>query len=205
MMNFESKCHMKSAFVLLLLLPTVINSYSQPDTTLPVKIELGVLKSDTLNMHRFPWEWLIRRENLTVTTDSVRVKSFDIEISIKNTSKDSIAIVMMSCSWDESFDVNNDYMYIRGWDCSKNIPTAYQFKGGETKKLYATLDKSIKFDYACKSCYYPGPAPTTKLGLIVTKLSYTSKLYIFTLSDFEPLDKSAWRVIWSSPLYLFGK
>ena len=111
----------------------------------------------------------------------------------------------MSCSWNDGFEVNNDYMHIRGWDCDANSPSPFKFKGGETKTFKATLLKSIKFDYPCRYCVYGYQVLTTKLGLIVTNVSYTPKLNISTQNVFEPVDRSAWKIIWSNPLYLFGE
>jgi hypothetical protein len=151
------------------------------------------------------WADAIKRGTYHITTDSVKSKTFDVELSIKNTSQDSIVIWLMSCSWDDDFEVNNDYMHIRGWSCDSNSPLPFAFKGGETKPFNCTLVKSIKFDYPCEHCVYGYQVLTTRLGLVVTRVNHTAKLHIFTKNGFEPTDKSEWRIIWSNPLYLFGK
>ena len=196
---------MKSILILTVLLSIVINSYCQSDTTLPVRIELKLIKSDTLTVSKNGWAEAIERHIYYVTTDSVKLKTFDIEVSIKNTSQDSIIIWLMSCSWTDDFEINNDYMHIQGWNCDRNSPDPFIFKGGETKTFKATLEKSIKFDYPCQYCIYGYQVLTTKLGLIVTNVRYTPKLNISTQNVFQPVDRSIWRIIWSNPLYLFGE
>ena len=196
---------MKILLILSIVILTSIYSYCQSDTTLPVKIELKLIKADTVTLGKNLWADQIKRHIIEVTTDSVKEKTFDIEISIENTSQDSIIIWLMSCSWNDGFEVNNDYMYILPWACDLNSPIPFEFKGGETKTFKATLEKSIKFDYPCQYCIYGYQVLTTKLGLIVTNVRYTPKLYISTKNVFDPMDKSKWRIIWSNPLYLFGE
>ncbi len=188
-----------------MLLSSLITSYCQSDTNLPVKIDLKLIKSDTLTVSKNEWVDEIKRYNYEVTTDSVKIKTFDIEVSIKNTSQDSIVIWLMSCSWNDDFEINNEYMYINGWDCDANRPSPFKFKSGETKTFKATLEKSIKFDYPCQNCIYGYQELTTRLGLIVTHVRYIPKLVMSTKNVFAPIDKSAWRIIWSNPLYLFGE
>ena len=196
---------MKTIFIITACLFLGIHSYCQSDTTLPIRIELKLLKSDTLTFSKSGWAEAIKRGTYEVATDSIKLKTFDIEISIKNTSQDSIAIWLMTCSWNDGFEVNNDYIHIQGWGCDANFPTPYKFKGGETKTFKATLEKSIKFDYPCRGCVYGYQVLTTKLGLIVTDVRYTPKLNISTQNVFDPVDRSKWRIVWSNPLYLFGK
>lgn len=197
---------MKSLFILIFLLFVVIDSYCQSGTTLPVKIELKLIKSDTAYVSKKAYEIAdyLKRNNIKVPSESVVMKSFDTEMTISNTSKDSIFISLMTCSWDDNFLVNNDYMFMRGWGCDHNFPDFVGFKAGESKVFKITLDKSIKFDYPGGNVYFPEEL-TTKLGLIVTKVTYEPKPYIFTQDPFTPIDRSSWSIIWSNPLYLFGE
>ena len=199
---------MKSLLIVAVFLFFAADSYCLSDTTIPLKIELKLIKSDTITFHKNRWANAIKNGTYEVTTDSVKLKTFDVEISIKNTSNDSILLWLMSCSWYDGFQVNNDYMYIRGWSCDGNSPYAFKFKGGETKTFQATLEKSIKFDYPCRHCIYGYQTLTTKLGLIVTDVRFIPKLNMLSISTqnvFEPVDRSMWKFIWSDPLYLFGK
>jgi len=168
---------------------------------------LTLLKSDTFSVSKKASAIAdyIKRYNVVILDDSVKRKSFDIEITISNTSQDSIFIWLMTCSWDDNFLVNNDYMFMRGWGCDHNFSSPVGFKAGESKVYKMTLDKSIKFDYPGDDIY-GYQVLTTKLGLIVTKVTtYKSKLNIFTQDVFTPVDRSAWRIVWSNPLYLFGE
>jgi len=62
---------------------------------------------------------------------------------------------------------NNNYIYIKGRDCDKNIPNLVEIKPGERKLYNTTLIKSINFDYPYKYCVYGKQVETTKFGLIV--------------------------------------
>ncbi len=45
----------------------------------------------------------------------------------------------MSCSWDENFIVNNNYISLRGHDCNKNFLTLLSSNQGKAKRLQAPL------------------------------------------------------------------
>ena len=197
---------MKSILVITILLSFFIKSYCQSaDSTLPVKIELKLISSYTTYVSKTEIPDYLKRYYTEILGDSVARKSFDIEMSISNTSKDSIFISLMNCSWGWGFLVNNNYMFMRGYNCDRNFPEFVKFKAGEAKVYKLTLDRDISF-------YCPGDDEifpitlTTRLGLIVTKAIYKpNKLFIFTHDPFTPIDKSTWRVIWSTPLYLIGE
>jgi hypothetical protein len=144
----------------------------------------------------------VRDYGYEITSDSVREKRFDIDVTIKNKSTKTVFIWLMSCSWEDNFLVNNNYMFIRGHECNKNIPTIVEIKAGESKVYTLTLIKSIKFDYPCKYCVYGKQVETTKLGLIVIN-DINKREYIDYRLFME--DKSKWTIIWSNPLYLLGK
>ena len=102
---------MKSVRILIILLSLVTNSYCQSaDSTLPVKIELKLIKSDTVYVSKKAdaMAYYLKRKNITIKGDSVVMKSFDIEMTLSNTSQDSIFISLMTCSWWDEFLVNND-------------------------------------------------------------------------------------------------
>jgi hypothetical protein len=111
-------------------------------------------------------------------------------------------IWLMSCSWEDNFLVNNNYIFIAGHDCTKNIPTIIEIKPRETKLYNTTLIKSIKFEYPCRNCIYGHQVESTKLGLIVIS-DITKREYIDYTLTME--DKSKWKIIWSNPLSLLGK
>lgn len=148
------------------------------------------------------YEVMYRDENLDIKKDSVSEKRFDIDLTIKNTSTKSIFIWLMSCSWENNFLVNNNYVFVEGHDCTKNIPIIVEIKPGENKLYNTTLIKSIKFDYPCKYCVYGLQVETTKLGLVVIS-DITKREHIDYIVNME--DKSKWKIFWSNPLYLLGK
>jgi len=148
------------------------------------------------------YEVIYRYENLDITKDSVSEKRFDIDLTITNTSSKSIFIWLMSCSWEDNFLVNNNYIFIAGHDCTKNIPTIVEIKPNETKLYNTTLIKSIKFEYPCRNCIYGRQVETTKLGLVLIS-DITKREYIDYMLNME--DKSKWKIIWSTPLSLLGK
>src|SRR4051794_14802114 len=126
---------MKSIFILIILSSIVINSYCQSDTTLPVKIELKLIKSDTVYVSKKAnaMAAYLKENDIKVLGNSVVKKSFDIEMTISNTSQDSIFISLMTCSWYNNFLVNNDYMFMHGWGCDANFLDFVAFKAGESK------------------------------------------------------------------------
>ena len=87
---------------------------------------------------------LMRGHNYYVKGDSVKQAFFNISLTIKNTSDTIISIALMSCSWQDNFIVNNDYIYILGEDCDNNFPTGVEFKPGESK-VYKTHLCAIQF------------------------------------------------------------
>jgi hypothetical protein len=138
-----------------------------------------------------------------VKSDSIKQKYFDFSLEIKNTSNDTIQIWLMTCSWENNFIVNNNYMTILGNECDSNFPTVIEFKPGESKVYTNTLIKSLKFDYPCDGCAWP-QVEETKLGLIIVdnifKNTFGTLGYLLAMDD-----KSKWRVVWSNPLYLMTK
>jgi hypothetical protein len=115
-----------------------------------------------------------------------------------------VYIYLMSCSWEENFLINNNYINFKGHDCDKNIPTIVEIKPSETKTYNTTLVKSIKFDYSPQYCVYGKQVETTKLGLIIINDLFLKNITSF---DYDLLmeDMSKWTIIWSNPLYLLGK
>jgi hypothetical protein len=107
----------------------------------------------------------------------------------------------MTCSWQDNFIVNNNYIFIEGEECDHNFPSLKTLKPGESKMYQCTLIKSLQFDYPCEGCDpYREPA-ATKLGLIIIDDVFKSKNSDFDY-DLAMRDKSKWTIIWSNPLFL---
>jgi hypothetical protein len=144
---------------------------------------------------------LIRQRDYYVKGDSIKQAYFDISLTIKNTSDTIISIALMSCSWQDNFIVNNNYMNIIGEGCDNNFPIRVKFKPGESKVYKTTLSKSLKLDYPCNGCAPFPPVETTRLGLIVLNDPFGRKAetvdYLWGMED-----KSTWTMVWSNPLYL---
>ena len=146
---------------------------------------------------------VIQQKHYIVKADSIKQKCFDISLEIKNTSDKAIKIWLMTCSWEDNFIVNNNYIFIRGHECDNNFPTLVEFKPGESKVFTNTLVKPIKFDYTCENCIYVPHVETTKIGVkIIDYISVHSLNVINYISAME--DKSKWKIVWSNPLYLLA-
>ncbi|WP_153800811.1 hypothetical protein [Foetidibacter luteolus] len=167
-----------------------------------LQIEIRVKKEYLATHDKKYYEVIYRYENFDITKDTVAEKRFDIDLTIKNTATNSIFIWLMSCSWEDNFLVNNNYIFIAGHDCDKNIPTIVEIKPGESRRYNITLIKSIKFDYPCRNCIYGRQVEETKLGLILIS-DITKRDYIDYLLNME--DRSKWIIVWSNSISLLGK
>ncbi len=144
---------------------------------------------------------VIRENNYVVKSDSIRQKVFDISLTIKNNSNKIVMIWLMTCSWEDNFIVNNNYISFRGHNCDHNFQKLVEFKPSESKTYTSTLTKSIKFDYPCEYCIYGSQVETTKLGLIIIDDIFNHNLSMLSYHNAME-DKSKWKIIWSNSLYL---
>ena len=193
---------MITLFTLVTLLGGLSKCFAQCDS-LPIAITIKVDKEYivTYSKNGSYIKDVIRRNNYVVKTDSIKEKYFDISLTIKNTSDKTIKIWLMTCSWEDNFIVNNNYIYIRGHECDSNFPALVEFKPGESKTYTNTLTKSIKFDYPCENCIYGQQVETTKLGLIIIDDIFNCTLGMLSY-DNAMEDKSKWKIVWSNSLYL---
>ena len=194
---------MKTLFLLIILICILNNASAQCDSmpiSIHVKIEKEYIRTFSKDVGSIAQE--IKRNYLSVRSDSVNQKFFDFSLKLKNTSTKKIKIYLMSCSWTDNLIVNNNYIFIKGINCDINSEDLVEFEPGETKVYTHTLAKSIKFDYPCKGCNFGFDEPiTTKLGLVVINDIFTGELA--GSSYFKSLgDKSLWKIVWSNPLYL---
>lgn len=192
---------MKTLLVLFVLSFELCKCYAQSDS-LPISV---TIKVDSAYVHTYSKKGsyikeLIRRQNYVVKSDSVKEHFFDISLTIKNTSDTIIAIPLMTCSWEDNFIVNNNYMHFTGQNCDHNFPQLVEFKPGESRTYTTTLAKSLRFDYKCDGCTGFDEVETTKLGLIIIDDIFRRKPFVNYFIAME--DKSAWTIVWSNPLYL---
>jgi len=98
----------------------------------------------------------------------------------------------MTCSWDEQFLINNDYIHFCPWDCDKNFPIIQHLNPNDSIVLKASVYKREK-------TRRPSTL-TTKFGFI-----YIDSTNCRNYDDYDDImgDLSKWsRIIWSNPLYL---
>jgi hypothetical protein len=123
--------------------------------------------------------------------DSIKMKTYDIKLSIINRSNYPIAFWIMSCSWEDDFIINNDYVYFKGRNCNANFPWIRHLNPNDSLILTPTVWESYT-EYQ--------PVKTTKFGLI-----YIDSAKYKHGQDFNEIimDKSKYdHIIWSDPLYL---
>ena len=51
-----------------------------------------------------------------------KCKVFNVPVKLSNISNDTLRYLSMSCSWDESFSIDNKNLNILVWGCDKNVP-----------------------------------------------------------------------------------
>ena len=131
-------------------------------------------------------------DTLITFPDSNLYKAYNLDISIINHSSLPASFWMMTCSWNDNFIVNNDYIKLAGQICDSNFPTIKHLKPNEKLSLNTSV---IKLDY------------TQYQSIDVTKLGF---IYIDTIvcknsDDYDNIigDKSKQtNIIWSNPVYL---
>ena len=170
-----------------------LSSFFPKDTTYPIQIDIKVTK-EYLVAHSKEYYNTLYQNDVSITKDAVNEKRFDIDVAIKNISSDTIFIELMDCSWEDYFQINNDYIFFYGKPCNINAPILVKIKPGGSEIYKTTLVKSIKFDYG-----YVSPVKTTKLGLIILNDLFSP----YSLHPGWLEDKSSWKkIVWSNPLYL---
>ena len=124
-------------------------------------------------------------------------KRYDIQVSLENQTDSIVNIVMMTCSWDESFIINTPYITYAVGDCNSNHPQIITINSHSKKLLTTTLEKS-KYIHECESCPEYSKSVILKLGLIYITEVKDKPFYKEYFRIME--DKSLWNIIWSTPL-----
>lgn len=128
----------------------------------------------------------------SVFNDNVKHKTFDINLSITNKTGKPVSFWMMTCSWQENFILNNDYVHFISHGCDTNSPRPYHLS---TNDNYSYKTSVVKLDFT----HYQR-IKTTRFGLI-----YIDTIKCKDPNDFRDIigDKSKQaNIIWSNPLYL---
>jgi hypothetical protein len=134
-------------------------------------------------------------------TISVDQQIFEIETVVKNNGKRPAFIWLMCCSWQENFEINNNYMSFEWEICDKNFADINKIAPGDSIILTGRLRRSPEVDHI-PGCYDPGEqVPATALGLVLVDDMYHP---VLDNNGYElnHRDKSKWRIVWSNPLYL---
>jgi len=156
---------MKYIFLTLLLAFFHQHIYSQKNINQEIKVEISLEgKFDSL-VSTYGYLDEIKRYGYTVKSDSVKVKFCNVNIEIINTSSKPIHLWFMSCSWYESFELNNNNMMIESWGCDKNVPKKIKLESNQKLTYKILLSQSLKYDYSKSDNSYG--TQDTKIGLIV--------------------------------------
>ena len=134
-------------------------------------------------------------DTLITSQDTSLHKAFDVKLSIINKSEEPVSFWIMTCSWDENFIINNDYISFLGWGCDSNYPRLKHLNSNSRFDLKAAV---IKYDFTRYQ-----PIKTTKFGLIFIDSAICTNIrdYDNIIGDKSKQDK----IIWSNPIYLNEK
>ncbi len=177
----------------------------QKDTTFPLTVNINIVKEYEQKLPKENFSDEISKGIYNIKTDSVNQKFYEIEIALKNISTQPILIWLMTCSWQDNFRINNNYINFKVDGCDHNFPELVNISQGESKIYKATLAKSIKFENPCENCIYGPQVKTTKLGLIIVDNIFKPQFNNYPGYDLAMEDESSWKIIWSNPLYLLTK
>jgi len=168
------------------------NSYCSEKDSTGLSVKINLIKEYFIPFH--PYHYF---HDYVPDNDSIKLKKFDIEITLKNNSDSTICFYLMTCSWEWDFIINNTYIYFSGKDCEGNFPYMRNIKSGDSIILKTTLQRDLRWDNPQKNSIGKGyNVKTTKIGLI-----YIDKKQGYDYHNIHD-DKSRWKIIWSNPLYL---
>ncbi len=195
---------MRHLLIILIVLCS-LQLFAQNDTSFPLSVFIKIDKEYEVKYPKDYFNYQMSRGMYNIKTDSVKQKQYDIEVTLKNNSQQPIYIWLMSCSWEDNFKINNNYINFYTLGCDKNVPELVKINEGENKIYKITLAKSIKFENPCENCIYGPQVETTKLGLIIIDDIFKPKLNPFLDYNLAMEDESLWKIIWSNSLYLLSK
>lgn len=124
--------------------------------------------------------------------DTIKLKTFDIRLSIINKSTKPVSFWMMTCSWQENFIINNDYLSFNGEPCDSNIPKIRHLNPNDSLTYKTSFSKHNFSRYQTTE--------TSKFGLIFIDSTKCADIndYLNIIGDKSKQNKT----IWSNPLYL---
>jgi len=133
-------------FLFLAALSSGETSIAQCDTTSLISVTLTVEKEYSLKFPKSHYSLEIATGQLDIKTDSVNEEQYDIEITIKNISTKPVFFWMMSCSWFENFQINNNYIHMQLPGCDKNIPQLVQLCLARARHIKPRCRKTVFMD-----------------------------------------------------------
>jgi hypothetical protein len=133
---------------------------------------------------------LLRSFDTVSSRDTLKHQGYNVQLSIANKSDKPITIWTMTCSWDENFIINNDYMTILPWDCDSNFPKEFHIKPHDS-----LINKLTVIDIG--GTRYSNIS-TTRFGFI-----FIDSTVCQNTEDFVSIigDKSKQQIIWSNELW----
>lgn len=138
--------------------------------------------------------------NYVPINKSLKEKRFDVTISLKNNSIDTVKIWIMTCEWMRNFIINNEYISIYFEGCDSNHPHLVKINPHNNFVITGTLTRAITLDNPPKDgSIYVSSVKTTKIGFIYIDTQECKNFY-----DYNEIieDKSRWNIIWSNSLKL---
>ena len=80
---------------------------------------------------------------LSVTTSSwiqdSSVAYLPVTAMLSNNTSSDTSFLIMSCSWDEFFEIDTKELSLLGWDCNKNVPERVRLSPNSTKRFELKL------------------------------------------------------------------
>ena len=135
---------------------------------------------------------IVRSFDTVFIRDTIKHKGYDIKLSMVNKSLEPISFWIMTCSWQDNFIINTDYLYFLGGLCNHNYPRIKTLKSNDSAVFNATI---VRLDYTIGQC-----VNTTRFGFIYLDSNTCKNEHDFGNIIF---DKSKHKnIIWSNPLYL---
>ncbi len=128
----------------------------------------------------------------TIVSDTSKIKTTNIKLSLTNISDKPITYWIMKCSWPQNWIENKDTYSVLSYSCDSNYPISIPLKPKESISYNAFVCRT-KFRTICTN------ENIIKLGFI-----YIDADMCKTMSDFSNIvgDKSKWNIIWSNSVEL---